>query len=80
MPSKLCPNCFKVINCNIVPNYCAWGCGSIQNEPLIPKFNTYEETLQYIEKRKEEIIAARNKQFSSYEVEPGKFQMRLFQC
>jgi len=78
MPSKLCPICFKVVTCNTIPNYCAWGCGSLKNEPLMPKFNTYEEKLQYIEKRKAEIMEERNKQFSSYEVEPGKFQMRLF--
>lgn len=78
MPSKLCPICFKVVSCNFVPNYCAWGCGSLKNEPLMPQFNSYEEQLEYIEQRKKEIIEGKKQEKIGCEIEPGKFQMRLF--
>lgn len=62
----------------MIPNYCAWGCGSLINEPLMPEFKTYEEKLDYIEQRKKEIQNPDYVTNKSYEVEPGKFQMRLF--
>ena len=37
MPSKYCRKCGRIVSCNYVPNYCAWGCGSLKDEPLIPK-------------------------------------------
>ena len=67
MPSKLCPNCFKEISTNIIPNFCCWCGTSLKKEKVLFEYKTYEEKVPYIEERKNMI-----------EVEPGKFQMRLF--
>lgn len=36
MPSKWCPKCGRITSVTGSPNFCAWGCGSLADEPLLP--------------------------------------------
>ncbi len=38
MSSKWCPKCGRINSVyRSIPNFCLWGCGSLKDEPLIPK-------------------------------------------
>ena len=41
MPSKYCPKCGRITSTNGYPNFCAWGCGSLEDEPLLPPYNEW---------------------------------------
>lgn len=45
MTSKYCPKCGRIVTVagKSPPNYCAWGCGSLANQPVLPEFTTWEE-------------------------------------
>lgn len=45
MSSKYCPNCDRIVTItgSTPPNYCAWGCGTLANQPVLPKFATWAE-------------------------------------
>ena len=51
MPSKYCKKCGRIVSCNFIPNYCPWGCGSLKDEPLIPKDVSL---LEYLKKMHEQ--------------------------
>lgn len=68
MPSKLCPKCKRIISSNHTPNFCCYRCGSLANEPLLPKFVTFEEQQTYIKKI----------ELGQTETMPEKTQLKLF--
>ena len=53
MPRKYCPKCGRITNCNFIPDYCAWGCGSIKDQPLLDKDINTLEYLKKLRKQKE---------------------------
>ncbi len=53
MPSKYCPKCGKIISSNYVPNYCPWGCGSLKDQPLIPKNTNLLDYLKLMRSHRE---------------------------
>lgn len=53
MPSKYCPKCERIVSSNHIPNYCAWGCGSLKDQPLIDKDINL---LEYLKLRQEQKI------------------------
>ena len=61
MPSKYCRECRRIVSCNYVPNYCPWGCGSLKNEPLIPKD---VNLLDYLKRIHEQSEAQKNEKSS----------------
>ncbi len=80
MASKWCPVCGRIVTMSGVPRFCAWGCGSLQNEPLLPPpeewtggyYGMIEIARREWEKREAE------KEPPSIEISPGRLQMRLF--
>lgn len=77
MGSKYCAKCGRVTSTNGVPNYCAWGCGSLKEQILLPDYSHWEERLKVIEELKAkyketEII------FISEEIKPNRVQLKLF--
>ena len=50
MTSKYCPACGRIVTLagKSPPNYCAWGCGSLANEPVLPEFTTWAEREQVL--------------------------------
>lgn len=68
MPSKYCRKCGRIVSCNYVPNYCAWGCGSLKDEPLITK---NVDLLDYLKRMHEQTEAQK--------IEKSSFsQLKLF--
>ena len=63
MSSKYCKKCGRIVSCNNIPNYCPWGCGSLKNEPLIPKD---VNLLDYLKQRIHEQSEAQKNEKSSY--------------
>ena len=61
MPNKYCKKCGRMVSCNYVPNYCPWGCGSLKNEPLIPKD---VNLLDYLKRIHEQSEAQKNEKSS----------------
>ena len=51
MPSKYCPKCGKIVSANYIPYYCAWGCGSLKDQPLIPSGTNL---LDFLKQKQEE--------------------------
>lgn len=76
MSSKYCPKCGRVTSTNGVPNFCAWGCGSLASEPILPDYNKWDERLKFIEELKQN----RNPEakLKTEEIKPGAFQIKLF--
>lgn len=51
MPSKICPDCGKRVTVGgMLPKFCAWGCGSLEDEPVVP-----ELTVKDLEKELERL-------------------------
>lgn len=79
--SKYCPTCGRIVTTNFKPNYCPWGCGSLQDEPLLPKdwyySVSYTQMAKTAQKEYEERLQKKIK-VKPVEIEPGKFQMTLF--
>lgn len=43
MSSKICPDCGRRVTVGgMAPRFCAWGCGSLENEPIAPDIETAE--------------------------------------
>lgn len=87
--SKYCPKCGRIVTCNFVPNYCAWGCGSLAEYPILPDLNHKEERQKVIEEQKRLYTAKllginvlkeqkQEKIKNKQEIEPNKFQLSLF--
>lgn len=52
MSSKFCPKCKRIISTNGIPNYCPYGCGSLNQQPLIPKDISLLEYLKLLREEK----------------------------
>ena len=80
MPSKWCPKCGRITSVAGSLNFCAWGCGSLADEPLLPPYsewvNGYYGMVEYArelwEERQEKIKIS-----GPVDIEDG-LQMRLF--
>lgn len=76
MTSKYCPKCGRVTSTNGMPNFCAWGCGSLANEPILPDYDKWDERLKMIEdikrnRRPEPVL-------KTEKIKPGAYQIKLF--
>lgn len=76
MSSKYCPKCGRVTSTNGVPNFCAWGCGSLASEPILPDYNKWDERLKVIEEIKRNYKP--EPELKTEEIKPGAFQIKLF--
>lgn len=76
MSSKYCPKCGRVTSTNGVPNFCAWGCGSLASEPILPDYNKWDERLKFIEELKQN--RKPEAELKTEEIKPGAFQIKLF--
>lgn len=81
MPSKWCPKCGRITSVTGSPNFCAWGCGSLADEPLLPPYsewvNGYSGMVEYARrlwKEQQEKI----KIPEPVDIGDGRLQMRLF--
>lgn len=74
MPSKYCPICERITTTNNVPNFCAWGCGSLAEQDILPEFKNIQELKNIIAEQKQKI---QNKKYS--EIKIGDYgQLKLF--
>ena len=78
MPSKYCPKCGRVTSTNGTPNFCAWGCGSLASEPLLPNYDKWDERLKMIEEIKQNYKPEPGPELITEEIKPGAFQIKLF--
>lgn len=76
MSSKYGPKCGRVTSTNGVPNFCAWGCGSLAAEPILPGYDKWNERLEMIEKIKQNHKTESDLKVE--EIKPGAFQIKLF--
>jgi hypothetical protein len=76
MPSKFCRKCGRVTSASFIPNFCAWGCGSLESEPLLPDYDKWDERLKMIEELKQN--RAPEPELITEEIKPGAFQVKLF--
>lgn len=69
MVSKYCPLCDEIITVakGMSLNYCPYGHGSLQNEPVLREFKTYKDRLLLLEE-----IRQQRKQFKE------NTQLKLF--
>lgn len=74
MTSKFCPKCGRVTSTNGTPNFCAWGCGFLGDEPILPGYDKPEERDKMIQEIKENY----KRRIKTEEIEPGAFQIKLF--
>lgn len=75
MASKLCPKCGTLITTSSIPNFCYYGCGSLENVPIFPEFKTFQERCELIQKAKEKNSL---ETFPSDGKSPDILQMKLF--
>lgn len=76
MSSKYCPKCGRVTSTNGVPNFCAWGCGSLSLEPILPGYDKPDERLKMIEEIKRNYKA--ETKLKTEEIKHGAIQIKLF--
>ena len=76
MSSKYCPKCGRVTSINGVPNFCAWGCGSLASEPILPDYGKWDERLKMIEEIKRNYKPEPEPKMEK--IESGAFQVKLF--
>lgn len=75
MVSRYCSKCGRVVAG--IANFCPWGCGSLENEPILEPYTTWEGRLAAIEKAKKE-IENRETALKMEEINSGTFQIKLF--
>lgn len=61
MTSKFCPTCKQIISCNLTPNYCPNGCGSLKNQPILRQFFSLKERQEIINEQLEKITVITDK-------------------
>ena len=66
MVSKLCPKCGRVVSCNFEPKFCAWGCGKLEKEPILPAFTSYSERCSFIENLQNNLPIKKNIQLKLF--------------
>lgn len=76
MPSKYCPRCGRINSVTkFEPKYCMWGCGSLEDEPLLPHYTEWENGYYGMCKKAQKDWEERQKRIV---VETENVQLSLF--
>lgn len=80
MVSRYCPRCRRITSSSGNVNYCAWGCGSLKEEPILPPYSEwvggYIGMIEKAHAEWEKREAEKRKMFE--DIGNGRLQMKLF--